>query len=229
VKIVRCSSGCEERVVKCRCICLYRKQYYQDHKEHHNSLTRKWRLDHPERTKELQRKKYHENPEKHREYSRKWKRKNRDKLNARRKELYVQNNMIEYHRKWKQNNRDKINMILRKKYREDSSTFKVRYHKHRSLLKNALGNHTVKEWLFVRNLTHGICPSCNKFIGVENLTEDHVFSLNNFGTNYIDNIQALCHSCNCAKNDKNILYVGGDYVVKRDFNKMFDQTKVIAT
>ena len=73
--------------------------------------------------------------------------------------------------------------------------------------KNAKGTHTEKE--FLKKLEqYERCPSCNrKWEDIPNskgtakykITEDHIVTLLEGGTDDIDNIQPLCYRCNFKK------------------------------
>jgi hypothetical protein len=65
---------------------------------------------------------------------------------------------------------------------------------------NAIGFHTKAEWDELVILAGGLCPSCHS--NVEKFTVDHIVPLRWGGTDYIWNIQPLCLSCNCSKQDR---------------------------
>jgi 5-methylcytosine-specific restriction endonuclease McrA len=46
----------------------------------------------------------------------------------------------------------------------------------------------------------GKCIYCKVVLG-DRFTRDHIKPLSKGGSNYISNIQLLCNSCNCKKND----------------------------
>jgi len=75
---------------------------------------------------------------------------------------------------------------------------------YRGRMKGAEGSYTLEEWNAIKSMANGICPRCGK--DVERFSRDHVVSLIMGGSNYISNIQPLCRSCNCSKNDKIELY-----------------------
>jgi len=77
--------------------------------------------------------------------------------------------------------------------------------KRRVLKKNALGSHTHEDWLLVLRLSKGVCNGFGRdahHVGIRNLTKDHIVSLKKGGTDYIENIQPLCFSCNSRKSDR---------------------------
>lgn len=62
--------------------------------------------------------------------------------------------------------------------------------------KNAEGSYTSEQWQMLLSFFDS-CPRCGK---VEKLTCDHIIPLSQGGTDYLDNLQALCPSCNSSKN-----------------------------
>lgn len=68
------------------------------------------------------------------------------------------------------------------------------------------GSHTKEEWEDLKKEYNFTCPSCHKVEPEIKLTQDHIISLSRGGTDYIDNIQPLCHSCNSSKNYRTIRY-----------------------
>ncbi len=60
----------------------------------------------------------------------------------------------------------------------------------------AEGSHTLKEWLCLVENVDFRCVFCKE---KKKLTRDHIVPLICGGTDYIDNIQPLCQSCNSKK------------------------------
>jgi len=79
--------------------------------------------------------------------------------------------------------------------------------KRRALKMGADGSHTEGEWETLKIQYGFTCPSCKKQEPEIILTEDHIIPLIKGGSNFIENIQPLCRSCNCKKNTKIIKYV----------------------
>jgi len=69
-------------------------------------------------------------------------------------------------------------------------------HKRRAKLLGGGGSHTLEEWETVKQRQNYVCALCKRGLP---LTKDHIVSLAKGGSNNIDNIQALCKSCNCRK------------------------------
>jgi 5-methylcytosine-specific restriction endonuclease McrA len=69
----------------------------------------------------------------------------------------------------------------------------------------AEGNYTEKEWIDLCNKYNNRCAACGK---PAKLTVDHIVPLIQGGTNYIENIQPLCRSCNSRKFTRTIRFQG---------------------
>lgn len=80
----------------------------------------------------------------------------------------------------------------------------VRY----SLEKGAIGSHSYREWCVILSKVKGVCPMCKRN-GLK-LSKDHIIPLSMGGTNYLNNIQPLCRSCNSCKGGKNRVSVDGN-------------------
>ncbi len=90
----------------------------------------------------------------------------------------------EYYKKWRIENRERKNWHTRRRWAN---------------LHNAEGSHTLKEWNELKKRYGYICPFCKRKEPEIELTEDHIVPLSKEGTDYIENIQPLCKSCNSKK------------------------------
>jgi len=66
---------------------------------------------------------------------------------------------------------------------------------------------------WMRKIQKGVCYYCNRFVGRENLTMDHVLPLSRGGRSKKGNIVAACKECNSKK--KYLLPVEWEEYLKR--------------
>jgi 5-methylcytosine-specific restriction endonuclease McrA len=76
----------------------------------------------------------------------------------------------------------------------------------RNLKYQAEGSHTETEWKALKARYNYTCLCCGRREPDITLTRDHVISNTQGGSDWITNIQPLCHSCNSSKNNKRIDY-----------------------
>lgn len=126
--------------------------------------------------------------------------------NIRRKEqrhIYVKkyyaenkNRLCEYQVKWRKENQEQY-----KQYMRDA----------RARRNNADGKTTLKQWLMIVDYycSNKKCISCGKLYNNEiqrdKITVDHIVPINKNGTNWPDNLQPICYSCNASKSDNIII------------------------
>ena len=73
--------------------------------------------------------------------------------------------------------------------------------KRRALNKGAEGCFTFEEWELLKKQYGYTCPYCGRKEPIIKLTIDHIIPLSKGGSNWIENIQPLCGSCNSRKKD----------------------------
>ena len=76
----------------------------------------------------------------------------------------------------------------------------------RARIRGAIGSFTFGEWELLKKQYGYCCPCCSKCESEIKLEIDHIIPLSKGGSNYIENIQPLCGSCNSKKHDKVIKY-----------------------
>lgn len=131
---------------------------------------------------------------------REWDKKNPDKRKAIRLKHYYKNRerYIKYITLWRKNNPEKARQRI-----------SFENNKRRTRVLKAIGSHTTKEWNKLKKKYNYMCLCCKKIEPEIKLTRDHIIPLIKNGTDYIENIQPLCKSCNCKKHTKIINYKNG--------------------
>jgi len=88
-----------------------------------------------------------------------------------------------YHKRYCKNHPDIIAHLKARRYAKE---------------KNAEGSHTLQEWNDLKDSCGNMCVFCGSD---EKLTKDHIIPLSKGGSDYIENIQPLCKSCNSKKHN----------------------------
>lgn len=159
-----------------------RKEYWINYNKKNrafvNKLSNNWRKNNPERAKEIQQKYREVNKEKVLQSKNRWADANPEKLKQIRRDWYLLN-------------KDRKREYTRKR---------------RNIQFDAEGSHTQGEWETLKKQYGYTCPSCHLKEPEIKLTEDHIIPLVKGGSDFIENIQPLCGSCNCKKHTKTIKY-----------------------
>jgi len=112
-----------------------------------------------------------------------------DKLKIYHKNYYIENSekLKDYAKKYSKTNKGKYISKINKLNRFTRHDFNY------------------EDWKSLLEETGGVCPICNKFVGIDNLTLDHKIPINAVPINFIytiNDVQPLCRSCNSRKGDK---------------------------
>ena len=77
--------------------------------------------------------------------------------------------------------------------------------KRKEILKGIIHDFTQEGWLQKLKDTFGVCPRCDRYIGIRKLSLDHIIPISKVEEGQVYNIgdvQPLCRSCNSSKNGK---------------------------
>jgi len=133
---------------------------------------------------------------------------NPDKFRER-KRLAYQNNpekFAERHRKWLRENKEKVRETAKRWRRNNPEKRRFQSSLRAARKRNAEGKFTFGEWELLKKQYSHTCPMCGRKEPKIKLTIDHIIPISKGGSNWIENIQPLCGSCNNRKYTKIIYY-----------------------
>lgn len=100
-------------------------------------------------------------------------------------------------REWRKNNPEEAKVNRRRWAKENPIKDKVSKTNYAARQKGVIGEFTFAEWELLLKQYGNICPRCKK--ECQNFTVDHIIPISKGGSNFIENIQPLCRSCNSSK------------------------------
>ena len=123
------------------------------------------------------------------ESARKWKQENKDKVR-------IINN------RWKENHPEDYKETKRKERQRNKERINLANRNYALRKRGAVGSFTIGDWELLKKQYGFTCPLCLKSEPEITLTKDHIIPISKGGSNFIENIQPLCGSCNSRKRDK---------------------------
>ncbi len=160
----------------------YQRKYAEEHKEHRNALKRQ---------------RYQKNIEEERAKKRAYYANRCESDPEFRHKRTAQAQML------RNEDREKYRAYQRKYYAENTGRMRDKWRRYWAGRMNAEGDHTFEQFDELCEIAGGRCLCCGE---VKKLTEDHIVPLSKGGSDFIENLQPLCVSCNSRKGAKFINY-----------------------
>lgn len=176
------------------------KSHQQANIDRINERRRENRREKADHYNEYNKNYHHNNPEPKKARDQKYRQKNIERVRAKdRKYGEVRRRIDEdYVAKRREYNREYIKL-----HPEKNAEY---FNNRRARVQQAEGSFTSKEWQKLCARYEYTCLRCRRREPEIKLTADHVVPLCKGGTNFIDNIQPLCQSCNSSKHRATIDY-----------------------
>lgn len=162
-----------------------------------NAKRQAYREANKEKARIAQDKSYQKNLGHYRKYQSAYREENRERINGKRREEKYHARALAKERK------RQYTIANRKRFAELRRMWCV---SRRALKRKAEGSYTSAEWKALCARYDHTCLCCGRKEPEIKLTVDHVIPLIKGGSNYIENIQPLCLSCNSSKQTKTIDY-----------------------
>ena len=187
------------------CKKLKDKAYYERTKENNRDKRKAYREANRDYIAAWK-KEYYSDPEnkyKKANRDRVYREQNKDSVSERKKKYYEENkNKIrEYKTNYYHENKEYLLAYYREYYEENSQVYKDRAKNRRAKLKEAEGVFYKADVDKLYNLQKGLCVYCKSAL-LEDFHVDHIMPLSLGGSNWPENLQLLCPTCNLRKHAK---------------------------
>ncbi len=161
----------------------------------------------PERERARRRKYYAENPERVKAWSKAAAIRRREKVQKREPRSAEDRRAVRLAgcREWRSKHREAENKRTSERDRLNPEGRRVRDRNRRARKRAALGRHTTEDIKKLFSSQKGKCATCRESILFSEKHVDHLMPLALGGTNWPDNLQILCRSCNLRKSAKHPL------------------------
>jgi 5-methylcytosine-specific restriction endonuclease McrA len=154
-------------------------------------------------------KKYHKS-ERYKEYIKKYQQS--EKFKEAQKKYQQSEKFKEAQKKYQKTESYKLNKQTYKKTPIAKQQKIIDSNKRREAKNNCIHSFTREEWKQKCDAVNGVCQNCNKYIGTDKLTLDHIFPISKANEEFkltgikrvytINDVQPLCRTCNSIKNNK---------------------------
>lgn len=136
--------------------------------------------------------------------------KNPEKIKARNSAYYAANtpSLLARAAKYRSENKDKINSYFSLHAAENPDLYIAKSRNRRARKRNADGSHSASDVFAIFENQRGLCANCRAKLfksGKQKYHVDHIMPLALGGSNWPDNLQCLCQSCNLRKSAKHPL------------------------
>lgn len=168
------------------------RAYFEEKTDQINERRKEYKAEHREHFNEYDREYHRKNPEPKRARDRKYRQEHREEIKIKKS---ISNKRYKSTEEYKKRSVE-YNRQYRQLHPEQNAQ---NFNNRRARILQAGGSFTAREWKKLCKHYNYTCLCCGRREPEIKLTADHVIPLSKGGTNFIDNIQPLCQSCNSSK------------------------------
>ena len=185
------------------CEIEYRRRWYKKNAEEVKAKSREWHAANRQKAIEKSRNYYQTNKERLSKQNQEWREAHKAKTSEYGRDWYSRNRarVLDMARKYRTANREKISAKDRRYKQANPERIRANNVKRKAVKRNAEGHFTPADIRALLKAQRGRCVYCQADI-IDCYTVDHMTPLSRGGSNWPDNLQLLCVSCNSSKHDK---------------------------